>query len=283
MQKLAAIFAAINVSIASCASHSSVDASVRERGAAAIGLGSDHLRAHAAAIDLKNSFARVERCMKSKGFIFLIPLKPAARVGPGSSTLRNFRLTHGYGMADELERRRSAPARPEDPNQAYRAALGSSDREAYDQAVAGRDGCFSQGMSGDSKTQTIRTRLTDAREGMESQIATDDLVIRLESKWSMCMRQLGYTVSRRRDAIEKLLAPYQQKAWAAAGGDFQNPTVPEQMIQDLRTVELQVAKADMSCSSEEDLQRLKEVEKEYWSRFLRQHSVDLEQIGRSLN
>ncbi|MGH9002366.1 MAG: hypothetical protein ACRDYV_04490, partial [Acidimicrobiia bacterium] len=239
---------------------------------------------------------KIRDCMQAEGFEY-VPVDPgaqqAAMVGRSGMSSEEFEKQFGYGITTLYEQRFTQTVAG--PNQEIRAALGETERAAYDRALYGDDptatfqlaldngdftrlgGCTKQATAeifgGTAVIQTLQTLLDDVDE----KIFSDSRMVKAVEKWSACMDDAGFDVSEpdEVDAIleqklEDIVGPPDERVAPVAG---QDPPYDGAALRALQQEEVDMVAADVVCEKEHLAVIEEKVAAEYEAEF-REENAD---------
>lgn len=270
----------------------------------------------------------VAACMAEEGFEYVAYVAnpdPGGFAGPDSDEalveeygfgVATVALKHLYYDGEAMEAAAEAE-RAKDPNTAIVAAMGDTEREAYDVALRGEGpgallvdaaevpedatdwpskspGCY--GIASDEVYGfAIRAEfdnqfgpmLEDAYAGIESDLR----IAKAEADWSLCMAEHGYDFDSLSDIrlflfrrLEEIGAVAHLEVFQDGGGfsvsraDVEPGGPVEAAIREIAAEEIAMAERSLACSSDREVRQ--EVRREAEQRFIEEHLAELEQFRR---
>ena len=240
------------------------------------------------------------RCMKNQGFDY-VPVDPFAQqqalTGKARLTDEDFIKEFGYGIST-LFGRGNAQA---DPNERIRNSLGTADKAAYDRALGGDNpgatfseavdsGDFSE-LGGCTKEATdkafggtdLLSSLVGKLDELDERIVQDQRMVNATEKWSVCMKDQGFSYEEP-DAIDEDLT----RRFKAIAGSGTRPgatkpadsgvKVDQAALTNLQREEVKIANADTACEKKEITPVERQVRPQYEKQFRQQNQSLLARV-----
>jgi hypothetical protein len=237
----------------------------------------------------------IRDCMKQQGFEY-IPVDPAARqaaLAGGNLTPEEFEHQFGYGITTLYEQRRQQAAGG--PNEKIRAALGATERVAYDRALLGEPGSdtyaaaldngdFSnlggctkkatdEAFGGPGVAESLQTKLDD----LDAKIIADQRMQDAIKHWSSCMHAAGFELgapdevdTQLKSRLTAIVGSSQQTATASSAA----PSYDTAALAALQRDEVTMVAADLKCEEQHLSSAEAKVRTELEQRF-REENPDL--------
>ena len=261
----------------------------------------------------------VAQCMTEQGFEY-VPNNPQVDtplpVDPGGENMwrpedRDWVEKYGYGVVNDPWREREEPTAepapeptgPTDPNQAYVESLSEAERNAFYEALYGKQtepqpgeetdeydwrngGCYGfaqHEVSGDDPWSLAENKsIIDAIQKFYMSLENDPGFVKLDAEWSACMTEAGYGGFKKQadaqESIYQLVNDYWENAPTGEGEqnpNFGTPKDPE--YAKIAEQELPLALADLGCREKTDYrQQQLRVQFAAEEQFIADHKEELE-------
>ncbi len=251
---------------------------------------------------------KIAACMRAEGFKYVSFSNlnfSSFSFGPPEGGEVAYKRKNGYGMADNMETSFAPQAtQAKDPNEAIRAALSKSERAAYEKVLYGFDtsgpppgdpanfqpvGCQSKAFGGDelqAAFKPLETKFAD----LQRRTTSDPRSVKILSAWTGCMKKAGYALKDQQSVYE-YLSPEQTKIFSpqagtgdtivvagADGGSALAPQIDKAKVAAFRKVELKLANADADCMSQDKVNELRDISREYERAFVDENRALLEKV-----
>lgn len=223
----------------------------------------------------------VVECMQAAGFEY-VAVDFASQFELGAEAedpeSRSYAELNGYGISIRPAIDVPKPEDFVDPNDDIQSQLSEAELEAYSLALNGstppdgeplapqdRSGCVAQEYGA---VYAARAEYSAVEEffgefgaelaELEQRFQSDPRFVELEAEWSSCMAEQGFTVLVREEIFVQLNLRMSEVAPLLVGGEEPSAEV-EQMMDDVRDWERQVAVADWDCTqdAQDEMQTLR--------------------------